>query len=435
MTFFKIIMAGAIATLIQRTMGLNPISFEGFAVFMFIFVVVSFLYQFVFPKKENIEKTKEEIEKKIEANKRVNVYYFSLFKKFVLIILTIFILNIIVNFISYKSGLFDDTFKYRFDTSKAIALNLKDKKPIKFFELHNEFYFLYKYKEKYFLVKQKENMRKDKVLTLYDSFGSLDYIFDFIKDKENFYDIVDNLSPTVYEEVPLIQMFYKPLWFSNSIKYIYWMSHQNNKIKEKHKKYLDQKKKEKLKEKQKKYNSLLNKDLKSISNEELKQTIEKLYASNAFTRNTRYVISLIDECEKRGLKDKNILRYQMNLMSYLYLVRTKSKLNDILKKYEMGVVYTFTFLDRQPLDIPKQKFSHIRLADLKRDTKLLLWQDKIQDIKNVDESVVIDFKNDKNIKFDFDKTDAKNIKLKLTSMISTVYAIEREFNKRTKEKK
>lgn len=245
--FFKIVVAGAIATLIQRTMGLNPISFEGFALFMFVFVLISFLYQFIFSKKDNIEKTKEEIEKEIEGNKRVNVYYFSLLKKFALIILTIFILNILINFISYKSGLFDDTFKYRFDTSKAIALKLKDKKPIKIFELHKEFYFLYKYKEKYFLVKQQDNIMKDKVLTLYDDFGSLDYIFDFIKDREDFYEIVDNLSPAVYEEISFNQMFYKPLWFSNSIKYIYWMSHENKEIKEKHKKYLEEKKSRKIK--------------------------------------------------------------------------------------------------------------------------------------------------------------------------------------------
>jgi hypothetical protein len=423
---FKIIIAGAIATALQRSTGLNSFSLEGFAFFMLVFIVVSLILSFFFKNKaERVEQTKEER----DGNKRVNTYYLSLFKKFSFIVLALFILNVVVNFISIKLGFFDDEFKYRFDTSKAISLNLRDKKPISIFELHKEFYFLYEYKDKYYLVKQQDNIMKDKVLSLYSSFGSLDYIFDFIKDRDDFYDIVDNLSPTVYEEIPQTKIFYKSLWFSNSIKYIYWLSHENERIKENHKKYLSQKAYEELQKKQNEYKKLFNKDIKNIPNEELKDTIKKLYLNNAFTRDTRYVISLFDELENRNIKDKEFLTYQMNLMSYLYLFRTKEKLNNILKKYDMGVIYTFTFLDRQPLDIPEQKYSHVRLVNLKNDTRILLWSDKIKSIDAVEKSLIIEFKNNENIKFDFDKTDAKEIKQKLNSMIITVLSIEKNFEK------
>lgn len=419
-------LAGGIATVLQRNIGLDSFSLEGFAFFMLVFIIISFLWGFIFKDKEQeeVKQSKEEI----EENKRVNKYYGSLFKKFVLIVISLAILNIVVNFSSYKLGLFDDEFKYRFDTSKAISLNLKDKKPVKIFEWRKYFYFLYKYEDKYYLVKQKDSIMKDGVLTLYSSFGYLENIFDFIKERDDFYNIVDNLSPTVYEEVSFTQMFYKPLWFSNSINRIYWSSSENKEIKEKYNKYLNQKKYEKIKQKQEEYKKLLNKDLKTISDEELKQTINKLYSIHAFTRDTRYAISLLDEAKNRDIKDKDINLHQMNLISYLYLYRTKARLNDILKSYDMGAVYTFTFLDRQPLDIPKQKYSHVRFVDLSKKTRVLLWGKRVKDIKSENENLIIEFNNGQKISYKFKKEDTKQIKLKLNAMISTVYSIERNFN-------
>jgi len=422
--FLKIIIAGSIATILQRSIGLNPTSIKGFAFFMLVFVVISFIWQYFFRKNEAKE------ENAVSEQKIANRNFLLSLKKPILILFTLIGLNSVVNFISYQTGLFDDEFKYRQDTNKAVALTFNDTY-INVFYKDSWYYFLYEHKGKYYLLKKHDRAPKKSVLTLFSKIYMSD-IYNNLKDEKNFADILKNLSPTVYEEVSIIDMVIKPLWFSNSSKHIYWLSEDYKEYKNKYEKY--NQKKERLK-KEKLYKSLLNKNIKTLKNDELEITIKKLYSYYAFTKDTRYVISLFDELGKREVKfkDKKLYVYEMELMSFLYLFRTKEKLNNILKKYKMGVVYTFTFWDNQPVDIPKQKQSHLRLVNMEEHTRLLLWKDKLKDIAYLSDRLIFHLNNEEKVEFNaFNHKDIKDIGLKLNAMVSTIYHIEKKFNNEQK---
>ena len=136
---------------------------------MFMFSIISLFWFYIFPnKKTNLNEDENELLKKQkELNKKI---YLDYGKKSLLIIISLFTLNIIINFFSFKLGLFDDSFKYRFDTQKAIALNLQNEKLIKNFQIYDEFYSLYEKEGKYFLVQQKQTANNKHIITLYTNF-------------------------------------------------------------------------------------------------------------------------------------------------------------------------------------------------------------------------------------------------------------------------
>ena len=133
--FLRILVSGGIATILQRSLELNPISLQGFLFFMVVFMTISFAWFYIFPNKKAdlSDEEKELLKKQKELNKKI---YLDYGKKFLLTILCLFILNIVINSLSFKFGLFDDSFKYRFDTKKAIALNLENEKLIKEFKIY-----------------------------------------------------------------------------------------------------------------------------------------------------------------------------------------------------------------------------------------------------------------------------------------------------------
>ena len=152
--FLRILISGGIATILQRNLGLSPISLQGFIFFMVVFMTISFIWFYIFPnKKTNLNEDENELLKKQkELNKEI---YLDYGKKSLLLVFSLITLNIAINFISFKLGLFDDSFKYRFDTKKAIALNLQNEKVVKDFQIYDEFYSLYEKDGKYFLIQKK----------------------------------------------------------------------------------------------------------------------------------------------------------------------------------------------------------------------------------------------------------------------------------------
>ena len=237
--FLRILVSGGIATILQRSLELNPISLQGFLFFMVVFMTISFTWFYIFPNKkiDLSDEEKELLKKQKELNRKI---YLDYGKKFLLIIFSLVILNSAINFISFKIGLFDDSFKYRFDTKKAIALNLQNEKLIKEFSIYDEIYSLYEKEGKYFLVQQKQKNDNKHIITLYSNFFISD-IFDELKDENNFLDILNNISPTLYEELTIYDFILKPLWLSNSINNIYWLSEDIEFFKNEYEKYIKEK--------------------------------------------------------------------------------------------------------------------------------------------------------------------------------------------------
>ena len=137
--FLRILISGGIATILQRNLGLSPISLQGFIFFMVVFMTISFSWFYFFPNKKAdlSDEEKELLKKQKELNKEI---YLDYGKKSLLLVFSLITLNIAINFISFKLGLFDDSFKYRFDTKKAIVLNLQNEKVVKDFQIYDEFY-------------------------------------------------------------------------------------------------------------------------------------------------------------------------------------------------------------------------------------------------------------------------------------------------------
>lgn len=435
----RIIVSGAIATILQKSIGLNPISLEGFGFFMAVFMIVSFSWHFISSKKDDNKKFIENKEESKLENKEYTKYIFSLIKKITIIIVILIVLNASINFISFKLDVFDDEFKYKYDTSRAITLNLKEKAQTSF-KIDNFTYFLYKHKEKYFLVKQKDSLAKQKVLTLYSKIYMF-HIFRNLKDEKNFEDILKNISPFVYEEVTLKQILFYPLYLSNSINHIYWSSDDFKKYKTKYEEYQKKKiyikKQKELELEEKKYNQLLNQNTDNMTEKDLKSMIKELYSIHAFTRDTRHILNLFDLLDKKQKSKKKELKlfvYQFRLMSYLQLFRQKEKLNNILKKYSFGVVYTFNFWKGKPLDIKEQKYSHLRLVDLKNHKRFLLTHNEIKNIEVKNDTLAIRFHEKEDLVFDnFKSKDREYIKNKLLSMIKNINFIETEFYKNKKK--
>lgn len=423
--FLRILVSGGIATVLQRNLGLNPISLEGFVFFLLIFSTVSYFWIFLFPKKKE-ELTQEEKEKLLKQKELNRKIYFEYIKKFVVIAFSLICLNIIINFLSFKTGLFDDSFKYRFDTKKVIALNLDNETLVKDIGLYDEFYSLYKKDGKYFLVQKNEESNRY-ILTLYSSFYISD-IFDNLKDEENFLDILENISPTLYKEITLQDFIFKPLWFFNNSKDIYWLSEDIEFYKSEYKKYIKQKK---AKEKEEKYKSLLNKDLQNLSEIELFNLLRDIYKISAFTEQINYVIEIFNELDKRDknkTKDLNINSYRFALITYLHLYKTKEQLNEILQNYEKGVVYAFDFWDLKP-DI-NIKFSHARFVNLKSDEVFVFYLENFTNIEVFENEIVVIQKDGTKISLGFfQKEDLERIKDKLFILLRDIYLVQNIYDK------
>ena len=50
--FLRIIISGGIATILQKSLGLHPISLQGFLFFMVVFMTISFIWFYIFPNKK-----------------------------------------------------------------------------------------------------------------------------------------------------------------------------------------------------------------------------------------------------------------------------------------------------------------------------------------------------------------------------------------------
>lgn len=419
--FLRIFISGGIATILQRNLGLSPISLQGFLFFMFMFSIISLFWFYIFPnKKTNLSEDENELLKKQkELNKKI---YLDYGKKSLLIIISLFTLNIIINFFSFKLGLFDDSFKYRFDTQKAIALNLQNEKLIKNFQIYDEFYSLYEKEGKYFLVQQKQTANNKHIITLYSNFFFSD-IFDELKNEKNFLDILNNISPTLYEELTLYDFILKPLWLSNSINNIYWLSEDIKFFKNEYEKYIKEKN---AKIKEEKYKSLLNKNLKKSSEIELFNVLKNLYSLDAFTENINYVIDIFNELDKRDsskTKDLNIEAYRFAFMTYLYVYKEKEVVNQILQEYEKGVVYSFNFWDLQP--DPNIEYSHIRFVNFKNDDISIFWYKNIENIEIIKNEIVVNQKDGKKVNLgSFQKQDLEKIKTALLTLLRNIYLVE-----------
>lgn len=417
--FLRILVSGGVATILQRSLELSPISLQGFLFFMVVFMTISFAWFYILPNKKAdlSDEEKELLKKQKELNKKI---YLDYGKKFFLIVICLFTLNIIVNFFSFKFGLFDDSFKYRFDTKKAIALNLQNEKLIKEFRIYDENYSLYEKEGKYFLVEEKDNNKH--ILTLYSNFFISD-IFDELKEEENFLDILNNISPTLYKELTIYDFILKPLWFSNSINNIYWLNQDIEFFKGEYEKYINEKK---AKAKEEKYKSLLNKDLESTSEIELFNTLKTLYSFDAFTQNINYVIDIFNELDKRDsskTKDLNIEAYRFAFMTYIQLYKEKEVVNQILQEYEKGVVYSFNFWDLQP-DV-NIKFSHARFVNLKNDEITIFWYKNIENIEIINNELIVNQKDGKKVNLGtFQKQDAEKIKAGLLTLFRDIYLVE-----------
>jgi homospermidine synthase len=116
-------------------------------------------------------------------------------------------------------------------------------------------------------------------------------------------------------------------------------------------------------------------------------------------------------------------------MKYLNLFKKKETLNKILQKYNYGVVYSFILpVVASPLDIEDQKYSHLRLVDMKNNKRYILHKKNIKHIKVIDSKVIILKKDDTKIVLDnIAKQDQDKIAKLILAMIKNIALIEKEY--------
>lgn len=200
----------------------------------------------------------------------------------------------------------------------------------------------------------------------------------------------------------------------------------------------------------KKHEVIKQKDLSKLTIQQLAILAQKLYRQNAYIRDTRYAIKVFDEFstrpkeKRKAVKGIDVYGYQFKLMKYLNLFKKKEQLNDILKKYNHGVVYSFLFPSlHHPIDIPKQDFSHIRLVDLKQHKNFLLHTHIVAskqkknkygvmvsylDIKIKDTNLIVNMNGKESMVLkNIDKKDGQKIVKLLSDLIIDVRFIEKYF--------
>ena len=420
--FVRILISGVVATLAQRFLGLNPVSFIGFAFFILVFTAISFAFNTLYPKKTNtpLEQELEDTRKRVRDKKLSKIY------KIVFSILFGYIaLNSAINYISFEYDLFNKGFDSRNTTSANI---ITTNKAIKKFSIKNKYYSIHKYKNKYYILQTNKYAKNHKKYLTLNSRAYYYLLVDDIINMPNCKEIIDNLVGITYKEVSTFQMIFIPLWISNKPIREVLQKEFINDIKKTCKN-----KQEKLKQEQ--YNKLKQKDLSTLSIQELAILIKKQYKKTAYIKDTRFAIKLFDELNKRPykqvkqIKNIDVYGYQFMLMKYLNLFKKKETLNKILQKYNYGVVYSFILpVVASPLDIEDQKYSHLRLVDMKNNKRYILHKRNIKHIKVIDSKVIILKKDDTKIVLDnIAKQDQDKIAKLILAMIKNIALIEKEY--------
>jgi len=427
--FIRILISGGVATVIQKASGLSPVSLVGFGLFIVVFMMVSFAFHAISSQKEKLSDLEQELEntrKRLRAKKLSKIY-----KIIFSIIFGYIVLNSAINFISFKYDLFNSGFKHNYNTSSATIINTT--KAIKKFSYKKMYFSIYQYQNKYYILQTNKFAKNNhKYLTLYST-TYLYKIKDAIKSLKNCQEVSKNISPVIYKEINTMQMIFTPLWLvNNSIKQISWDTYSLNKLQKECKQIQIDRKKYKQKQE---YNKIKVKDLSTLSTKQLAVIIKKLYKHNAFIKDTRYAIKVFDEFNSRTKKQINLVKkidvygYQFELMRYLNLFRKKENLNKILQNYNYGVVYSFLFpVFSQPLDIAPQKYSHLRLVDLKNHKRYIFHTHNLENIKDINSTIIIKTSNMPDIVLkNISKKDTMIIVKQLKDLIKYIGFIEKRY--------
>jgi hypothetical protein len=436
----RIIISGGIATVIQGIAELNPVSIVGFLVFFSIFMFISFSIRYFFPLKQ-IEK--KEVSPKIKLLKE---RFFKTIKIIFVIFLSYIFLNSIINLVSYKLGLFNGDLTFTYKQNKALSINNKYKK-IDMFESYKIPHHLLKYNGKYYLLKTKdEYLKKSYILKVARIKPVPTTLYDYLRERDDFQDILDNISPVAYEEISIASMIFNSLWFINyNTKNNYWRDFDKKYTQEEYTEYL----KEKIEKE--KYQVLLI-DSKKQSTLQLANTIVKHFKAiikKHFEANSdikdikdiKHIVELFDEYNLRPKNQReatniNISYHQISLMSYIYITRYKYELNEILSKYGYyGVYYSLSFLDSIEkttyiglLKSPKEKYK-LSNDTVKNKANKYISYIKDYEINSKDDKVIINMKNKEPIILEnLSKNDAIQIAKSLNRMITMLYSKEKEYN-------
>jgi hypothetical protein len=436
----RIIISGGIATVIQRAIELNPISLIGFGVFIVIFAVVSGIITYFFPYKKNKEESKPQITYIDKILKTINIV-----KILSIVTIMYLILNTIVNYTSIKLGFLDGNFKYK-KVHHAVVITITQKPILSYRAINgtNIYQSLFKYHNKKYYLLKTIGIPKigDKIIT---RFGKFDFVKFYKKyyNRDDIEDIIKNISNVGFVQIDNIEMPFKTYWYVNDYTNVISFGDDIRKY------YLKKHKTDKIKlEQQRKID--FNNRIKRLTTQQLANEIKRAYLKDAFINNTRDAIKLFDEfgsrpkAKRKLVKDIDVYDYQFKLMSYLNLFKKKEQLNDILKKYNFGVVYSLLFPNmKHPQDIPQQQYSHIRLVDMKQKKKYILTPFTVAikreynmyggivpklHIETKDDKVIIYLSGDEIIILDdISKKDASKIVKLLTDMIDSVRFIEKQF--------
>ena len=165
--------------------------------------------------------------------------------------------------------------------------------------------------------------------------------------------------------------------------------------------------------------------LSKLTVQELANNIHKLYLETAFLKKSRYAITLFDEyyardeIERREVRNIDVYGYRFLLMTYLNVFKNKERLNQILRQYHFGAVYSFILpITSAPLDTPATaKKSHLRIVDM--NTKLKYFLHQKNDVK-VFESIINNIKN-------LTEEDKIKVRVLITKLITGINLIEKEY--------
>jgi len=210
----RIIISGGIATVVQRTMELNPISLIGFTLFVVIFAIVSGIITYFFPAKDNKDENQSQISYLTKISKVFNIVK-------VVTILTIgyLVINTAVNYISVKSGWLDGNFKYP-KTNQAVVITITDKPILSYKVMYgtNVYQSLFKRNNRYYLLKTIGIPKMgDKIVTRFSEF-SLGKLYKNCKNRDDIEDILKNISNVGFAQIDDIELPFKTYWYFNNYK-------------------------------------------------------------------------------------------------------------------------------------------------------------------------------------------------------------------------
>ena len=447
--FLRILISGTIATIIQKLSGLSPVSLVGFILFLVVFTLVSFGYNYFFPQKELSKLEQELIENKI-SKRRKKIGKF--FKIVLITVLGYASINGAINYISFKYDLFDSGFHFT-DNNSSSATIITTNKAIKKFSHGKLYYSIHKYKNKYYILQSNKYAKNNKKYLTLNS-RAYYYIFgDVIENMPNCENITNNLHGVVYKEVNQMQMIFIPLWFKNNNIRKVLQDDFIDDIKIQCQKKIDKIKKQKL---LKEYNKIKVSDLSKLSTYELAVLFEKLFKFNGFELDTNYAIKVFKEfdnrkdIEKRKIRNIDVYGYMYRLKANIKIYNNKNKVNEILKKYKIQVMYNFNYPNiNQPLDVPIQDYSYIRIIDIKNYSRVILYANNISvkrkynmysgivpkldiNIDIANNNIVINRSFDKPYILKINKEDIHKVHKLLTEMIEDLSFEENQFYSKNK---